>query len=1097
MVFLVPADAERFRLGLRGREAVRTLKATAEAPATLPPAAATHADGGTLDLAMFGLRWEGDRLVADLAVTPKAGAKGVELTLGQQFLIVAGGSEIAYEKAVTGKLTRRPPAPAIAPPGTPMRFELAFALPAGAAPDALRYRGFEGEGRLDLSGIEITGERGQASSGGTTDFPVFQAPEPQKEPEIAKAAPPDATASGQAGGTAAETEPPDERIERAPLVLPAPADAPPDEHEPNNKFAEAKPLGPGNMARGTLGKGDENDFFVLTVEGEPQLWAVEVTGKNYDYVALLDSGSKKKAERLRDPDSGRVVLANLYLMPGSHRLQINGNKKPGDYVIRAVPLGVPDRHDELEPNDDASRAHPLAFGVPRRGLIRDTRDKDFYAFSLETPAHLALTLVQPPDTDLKMTLQFHGRQLTGSELADPGETFAWRASLQPGDYLVSLYSKKSYSDTPYELRMDILDPWSLPLDLEPNDEHFEASDLRGNVIEGVAGDFRDYDYFRLPAVEAETTLTLTVDSEKRKVSVAVVQYEGTKKKRASFKEDGKKRTDSRAIFQGKLLPGETYYLAVRGPGAYRIELGMDPAPAAAPTAATDDTAPVLALDAPPPTFAAFRREMQVAELPVTVTNPSGSPQRVRLLARPERAGWKVATPPDPIELAPGESRQVSLNLTAREDLADGDPATLFLRAEAESGAGHSITAPLAASCGVPILNPRPFRPVPEALRGGLNLALPAFGAEPQTKRTVEQVLFDGLAPLGGEVTLRRNNLPGEYAVKLAGGGKAPIAGVAVLPQAPKAGLALLGPYVISASDDGKSWRDVHRGELMPVPQEQYAVFNEPVTAGFVKFRFEARAGGTGNSSLGLAELKAVAAPGSLPLGGGGHNIAAPAFGGHVVRALPQAGSYASLAAMLTAKDDVRVMRQNDPNEAVEWVLAFHDNRAARISALQWREIAKRRKSDRGFDFVEISASLESPLGPWRKLGVWQLGLEPGASADFVFDKPEWARFLRFRRPAIYEKAEWALPDELRVIEQAGDGAYLSILGEWGMYRKAAIYEALQDETRGYGRAEVEWTPATDATRRWFWKTAGSIPTRSPSRKTRTGMRYRWPRARTV
>ncbi|MCK5621064.1 MAG: hypothetical protein KAJ11_02150, partial [Alphaproteobacteria bacterium] len=596
--------------------------------------AATHADGETLDLDLFGLRWEGDWLVADLAVTPKAGAKGVDLTLGKQFLIVAGGSEIAYEKAVTGNLTRRPPAPAVAPPGTPMRFELAFALPAGAVPDALRYRGFEGEGRLDLGGIEVAGERGQASSGGTTEFPAFKAPEAQKEPEIAKAEPTDDAVTGQPGGSAAAKEPSDERIERAPLVLPAPAGSPPDEHEPNNKFDEAKPLGPDNMARGTLDKGDEDDFFVLTVEGEPQLWAVEATGSNFDYIAVLNSGKDRVAVRNRDPDSDRVTLANLYLMPGRHWLRINGNGKPGDYVIRVLPLGAPDRHDELEPNDDASRAHPMAFGVARRGLIPDARDQDFYAFSLETPTHLALTLVQPPDTDLNMKLQFNGRKMTGSETAGPGETFAWRAFLQPGDYLVSLYSNKGFSDTPYELRMDILDPWSLPADLEPNNDHFEASDLHGNVIEGVAGDFGDYDYFRLPAVETETTLTLTVDSDKRTASISVQRDDGKKTKRVDFREDSKKRTDSRAVFQGKLLPGETYYLAVRGRGAYRIEIGMDPPPAAAPANAPDDTAPVLTLTVPPPTFAAYRREMQVAELPVTVTNPSGSPQRVRLLARP-------------------------------------------------------------------------------------------------------------------------------------------------------------------------------------------------------------------------------------------------------------------------------------------------------------------------------------------------------------------------------------------------------------------------------------------------------------------------------
>ena len=88
----------------------------------------------------------------------------------------------------------------------------------------------------------------------------------------------------------------------------------------------------------------------------------------------------------------------------------------------------------------------------------------------------------------------------------------------------------------------------------------------------------------------------------------------------------------------------------------------------------------------------------------------------------------------------------------------------------------------------------------------------------------------------------------------------------------------------------------------------------------------------------------------------------------------------------------------------------------------------------------IDASTETPLGPWTRVGEWKLG--EGKPSTRKFDKPIWARFLRFTsaRKAGEGGETVQFPTKLRVLERASDANYRSILGEWGQYSAASFYE---------------------------------------------------------
>lgn len=149
VAFLVPAAADRFSLGVRAETEVARLAVTGNKPGGLPRAKATHKDGNTMEVFLFGSRQDGEHIILDLGIRPlDTKGQGIDIAPDQQFILVSGSGEIRANMAATWSRINRPPQPFVVQPGTPVRFELAF--PNSGSPTELRVRGFQTEGRLKL-----------------------------------------------------------------------------------------------------------------------------------------------------------------------------------------------------------------------------------------------------------------------------------------------------------------------------------------------------------------------------------------------------------------------------------------------------------------------------------------------------------------------------------------------------------------------------------------------------------------------------------------------------------------------------------------------------------------------------------------------------------------------------------------------------------------------------------------------------------------------------------------------------------------------------------------------------------------------------------
>jgi len=151
VAFVVPAAEKEFSLGLRVENRVYALALSAQ-PAAGPTAEplAVHKDGTTMEVMVFGGRREKGLVVLDLGIRSLV-KSGVEVQPEPQFVLKAGGEDVAYDEGATSALAHRPPTPFTVPPQSFVRFELAYAT--DGRPESLHYRGFASEKTIDLSKV--------------------------------------------------------------------------------------------------------------------------------------------------------------------------------------------------------------------------------------------------------------------------------------------------------------------------------------------------------------------------------------------------------------------------------------------------------------------------------------------------------------------------------------------------------------------------------------------------------------------------------------------------------------------------------------------------------------------------------------------------------------------------------------------------------------------------------------------------------------------------------------------------------------------------------------------------------------------------------
>ncbi|MCX6044334.1 MAG: VWA domain-containing protein [Chloroflexi bacterium] len=831
--------------------------------------------------------------------------------------------------------------------------------------------------------------------------------------------------------------------------------SPTQEAEPNDAITTASPLSQASVIRGQF-VGDEDDYYRFTVSGEPQLWRVQAVGNALDFMSYQEIDG---SELVRQSANGArlIRIDNLYLLPGDHFLRLHG--KDSHYTIRLIPLGPPAvtpteltpatpvttlRNEptntvtttepgpplmnvtEHEPNNDESRAEPLAFGQLLSGVLSVPDDHDVYRFSLSGVEHIRLTVTPPPDGQLQIDLLpffFNG-------LREPGVSWSYETVLGPGDYYVGMDTTQPSRD-PYTILLERLNPLVTPVDLEPfNNDRKTAAGLPPTLhVAGAVNTSEDpRDWYQLPVVHTATPITLST------TPTAVLELWTL--------DDSLSLTVSNqtAGLYGAELPADLpVYVGVSGNTAYTLAVTFDGGPQPAPEPATLPVS--LTLRAPVTAAAGFWHQAQQLDLTLTLTNTSKTTQALSLTLASSDFAWTPKLAQNSLALAAGETRTVPVQVDALPDLSTDSPVRFSVSAASTATyAPVATTFELPAVCGVDPVHANASWTTAGALRGGLNLAWTGLGALPINDKANDHIfdLFDEIvSPAFGW----RGAISDTLTVQLAGDGAVPVAGVLINPQGRTLPWEQVRSFDVLLSQDGQQFDLVYSGEVAQAAVEQAFVFTQPLQARFAQLRL--RTNWQANGDIGVGEFKVIAPPGWTPPSAPGFNLLDPAHGGHVIVTSPLVAD--DMQKIVTPKLEQPSV-EAEAGQPIEWVVGFHHNRAAQITKLQWLD-APDAKSAARLPQVEVQVSLDSPVGPWQPLATWTLNVSATVTQTLALPAPVWARYVRFVASSIAEKQTIFYPDQLSILERTADSAspngYQSILAEWGGYQQAAIYEAAQ------------------------------------------------------
>ena len=245
------------------------------------------------------------------------------------------------------------------------------------------------------------------------------------------------------------------------------------EAEPNDIVDLATPV---DAALGMTGQGapDDDDFFRLHVDGEAQLWDLEVTGDAIDQLTWHRADRSQIAVGAVDPDHRRAVLRDLFLVPGDYRFQVAASA--GEYRIEATPLGPPDPDAEREPNDRSLEANAYRIGRVAPGRLTNDAEVDVFRFDARrdgAPADRGRTTGGRLGRAGALRERVADRNRSAPGVGQPT---VYEVELTPGDYEVELRSEIP-SEAAYRFSVERLDPFAAPVDQEPNDREWQGRPL--------------------------------------------------------------------------------------------------------------------------------------------------------------------------------------------------------------------------------------------------------------------------------------------------------------------------------------------------------------------------------------------------------------------------------------------------------------------------------------------------------------------------------------------------------------------------------------------------------------------------------------------
>ena len=802
------------------------------------------------------------------------------------------------------------------------------------------------------------------------------------------------------------------------------------EVEPNDTVEFASGV-PANFRIKGRFSGDDTDFFQFLVADEPQLWRFQVIGDEIFEVGYYDGSLTQKAKLRAKPGERRLRLDDIFLLPGRHFLRVQG-RNGGEYALLARALGPPDPNGEIEPND-AQNMQRLAIGQTRTGLLVEDTDIDYYRFFLANWDHIRLTITPPADGIVDPYLYWYGGGLGDGQPGGPGEPMTIEGLFPPGDYHVTL-TPRQVSEAEYTLRLERLPRFSCPADCEPNGMRriYLAAPLPPDlVLQGKTGEWRDWDYYQLPAFDAPTEMLIRSPEP-----VAELTY-GT-----HFSARQRLTYDAELGGYRVMVPaGEPHRLMLDSRNKpYRLALEFPDGPL---QTVTEPLAADLSLKFDTGLVSAYRTHGQRVAGELSVTNTGGAALQARLEAVTSDHRWQVELVRSEVTVAAGGTVAVPVEVRVPTDAWAERPVRISARALDHAGRQMEAWQAIAVGRDVAPVAPMLSWPIPDALRGGFNAAWIPFGAELDMPKTdYPQVLRDGLVFPGARTAWgadgdgwTEDEAP-VWTLDLPGDDPLPVAGVAINHFGTRGALNDIRRATLLVSQDGNVFLEAMRFEALPVEAEQHFALEKPLSARFARLRIDSTFQESSTQRIMAAEWKVILQPGFDLSAGKGFNLADPALGGHLVWDSPPE-FYSPTGILVDENRAESAGMRRSPTK--EYVIGFNQNRAAQITRIEWRYPKDLPNNRKNFERVDISASLESPVGPWLPLGEIDLS-DAKAIGTVDFPTPAWARFVRLTAHKHPDAKASHEPGLIRIWERPQGDGYLSVLTEWGDIGPRAYYE---------------------------------------------------------
>ncbi len=547
------------------------------------------------------------------------------------------------------------------------------------------------------------------------------------------------------------------------------------ELEPNDTAAAATPVAAGAEMRGWATPGDD-DYYRVTVGGDPQLWQIDVTGSAMDLLSWVQPDGTGLAAGTVAVDRSSAAITDMYLEPGEHWFRVAGSG--GEYTLHLTPLGPPDPAAEREPNDDEAHAEVMLVGAERSGRLPLAADADIYRFSLAAAEHIRIGIEPPPDGAIAFGLSNGSTTLTEQRVPQTGEAISYDAALPPGDYVFTLRPGVASSGR-YQLSIARLDPFDLAADQEPNDVATMAREFPASlVVAGTGLSEGDYDWYRLPSVAAGDTVTVRYSG-----AVSSVRLSDGAADIAATDDP-----ESGTLTSEPLTSDAPLFLSVAASGDYQLELSSPALVAQAPPAELPVT---LSVTPDGNAVSAYEQLGQRVPATIAVSNSGTEPVDLALDARTSHYGWTVALEQADVSVAAGASVEVPATIDVAPDAWADIPVRVTIRARDPEGAQVTGSAELTPARDVPPVGAEQAWPVPDAFLGGLDVASIAAGAAPagDIDAAGEALLHDGATRIDMGFSAAASQLPITLTVDLAGDDPVPVVGTILDPLARDASLA--------------------------------------------------------------------------------------------------------------------------------------------------------------------------------------------------------------------------------------------------------------------------------------------------------------------